>query len=212
LYLVTDSDILKGRDLIDILSGSLKAGLDMVQFRDKEAGDRDFLETGLKIKALLKHKALFIINDRVHMAIALDADGVHLGPTDMPVGIARKIIGKKKIIGVSAHSLKEALDAQKQGVDYIAIGVVFETPVKPGYRIAGPETLKEAVRKIKIPLVAIGGINESNIKDVRGTGIKRIAVVRAILEAKDSYLATKKLIKACHCFGLRHRNDTIRDI
>jgi thiamine-phosphate pyrophosphorylase len=195
LYLVTDSSVLKGRDLFKILSGSLKAGLDMVQFRDKEASDRDFLETCLKIKKQLRHKALLIINDRVHVALALDADGVHLGPIDMPVEAARKILGKKKIIGFSVNSLKEALKAQKQAVDYIAIGAIFETTVKTDYNVVGLETLKQAVNMIKIPLVAIGGINESNIKEVKAQGVKRIAVVRAILEAKNPYLATKNLLE-----------------
>lgn len=195
LYLVTDSGVLKGRDLFEALSGSLKAGLDMVQFRDKEASDADFFKTGLRIKGLLKNKALFIINDRVHMALALDADGVHLGPTDMPIEIARKILGRKKIIGFSAGSLKEALEAQKQAVDYIAIGAIFHTPVKPDYRKAGLKTLEQAVKKIKTPIVAIGGINKANIKEVAAAGVKRIAVVRAILEAKNPYLATKNLLE-----------------
>jgi len=194
LYLVTDNSALKDRDLFDILACSLKAGLDMVQFRDKEASDGDFLETGFRIKELLKHKALFIINDRIHAALALDADGVHLGPKDAPIATARKILGKKKIIGFSASSLKEAMDAQKQSVDYIAIGAIFKTPVKPGYKIAGLETLRQAVNAINIPLIAIGGINESNIKEVSATGVKRMAVVRAILEAEDPYLATKILL------------------
>jgi len=195
LYLVTDNNALEGSNLFDILSGSLKAGLDMVQFRDKEASDADFLKTGLRIKGLLKNKALFIINDRVHMALALDADGVHLGPMDMPVETARKILGKKKIIGFSASSLKEALEAQKQAVDYIAIGAVFQTPVKPNYKIAGLEVLRQAAKKIKIPIVAIGGINETNIKDVAATGVRRIAIVRAILKAENPYLAARNLLE-----------------
>jgi thiamine-phosphate pyrophosphorylase len=196
LYLVTDNGVLKGRDLIGALSGSVKAGLDMVQFRDKEANDADFFKTGLKIKSFLKNKALFIINDRVHMALGLDADGVHLGPTDMPIETARKILGKKKIIGFSASSLKEALKAQKQAVDYIAIGAIFHTPVKPDYKKAGLETLERAVKKIKIPVVAIGGIDNVNIKEVMATGVKRIAVVRAILKAKSPYSATKRLFQS----------------
>ncbi|MCX5693375.1 MAG: thiamine phosphate synthase [Candidatus Omnitrophica bacterium] len=195
LYLVTDSGVLKGKNLFDALSGSLKAGLDMVQFRDKEASDADFFKTGLKIKGLLKNKALFIINDRVHMALALDADGVHLGPTDMPIEIARKILGKKKIIGFSSRSLKEAMEAQKQAVDYIAIGAIFKTPVKPDYKAVGLGTLKQAAKKIKIPIIAIGGINKANIKEVAATGVKRIAVVRAILKAKNHYSATRNLLE-----------------
>jgi thiamine-phosphate diphosphorylase len=195
LYLVTDRSALKGKDLFKILPDSLRAGLDMVQFRDKEANDTDFLETAAKIKDLLKEKqVLFIINDRIDIALALDADGVHLGREDVPVEVARRILGRKKIIGFSAGSLEEALNAAEKNVDYIAIGAVFPTPVKPDYRITGLETLKQAVKQIKIPLIAIGGINESNIGDVTATGVKRIAVVRAILEAKDPYLATKFLL------------------
>ena len=196
LYLVTDSGSLKGKNLLGVLSDSMQAGLDIIQFRDKEASDADFFKTGLRIKSLLKDKALFIINDRVHMALALDADGVHLGPMDMPIETARKLLGKKKIIGFSASSLKEALDAQKQAVDYIAIGAIFHTPIKPDYKKAGLKTLRKVVKKIKIPIVAIGGINKANIKEVAATGVKRIAVVRAILKAKSSYSATKRLLRA----------------
>ena len=195
LYLVTDRGALKGKDLFKILSDSMRAGLDMVQFRDKEASDTDFLEAASKIKDLLKEKeVLFIINDRVDIALALDADGVHLGQEDTPVEVVRRILGRKKIIGFSARSLEEALAAAERSVDYIAIGAIFPTPVKPDYGTPGLEALKQAVKQIKIPLVAIGGINESNIGDVAATGVKRIAVVRAILEAKDPYLATKFLL------------------
>lgn len=200
LYLVTDRGALKGKDLLRVLSDSVRAGLDMVQFRDKEASDADFLETAAKIKDLLKEKqVLFIINDRIDMALALDADGVHLGQEDVPVEVARRILGRKKIIGCSAHSLEEAMAAAEKNVDYIAIGAVFPTPIKPDYRIAGLETLKQALKQIKIPLMAIGGISESNIGEVTATGVKRIAVVRAIIEAQDPYLATKYLL---HTMGV----------
>ncbi|MDP2921675.1 MAG: thiamine phosphate synthase [Candidatus Omnitrophota bacterium] len=195
LYLVTDRKALKGKDLSKILSGCLKKGLDMVQFRDKEAGDREFLETALMVKKLIAGRALFIINDRVHVALAMDADGVHLGRKDLPLETARKILGKKKIIGCSTCSVKEALIAQKKGADYIAIGAVFKTPVKPDYHIAGIKTLKQAVKKIKVPIVAIGGINEGNIDKVAAAGIKRAAVVRAITGARDPGLAVKKMLE-----------------
>jgi thiamine-phosphate pyrophosphorylase len=195
LYLVTDKKILKGRNLSGILSASLRAGLDMVQLRDKEASDADFFKTGLQIKSLVKNKALLIINDRVHMALALDADGVHLGTDDMPVRTARRLMGNKKIIGFSAHNLEEALDGRDQGADYVAIGAIFHTPVKPDYKKAGLDTLKQVVKNIKIPVVAIGGINESNIEKVRATGVKRIAIVRALLKAGNPYLTAKKLLE-----------------
>lgn len=196
LYLVTDRSALKGKNIFQILSSSLDAGLDIVQFRDKAASDAEFLETGKKIKELTRRKkALFIINDRVDIALALDADGVHLGPEDMPVKTARKIIGKKKIIGFSAKSLEQANQTAKEDVDYIAIGAIFPTPIKPDEKAVGLEVLKKAVNKIKVPLVAIGGINEANIEDVIGCGVKRVAVVRAILCANDPYSATKTLLE-----------------
>jgi len=195
LYLVTDHKALRGRDLFKILKGSLKAGLDIVQFRDKESSDTDFIETGAKIKQLLRNKALFIINDRVAAVLALDADGVHLGHLDMPAIKARKMLGNKKIIGVSVSSLKEALEAQKQPVDYIAIGAIFKTPVKSDYKLVGLNILKQITKRIKVPIVTIGGINEKNIREVKAAGATRIAVVRAILEAKNPYLATKSLLE-----------------
>lgn len=198
LYLVTDRKVLEGKDPARVLAGCLKKGLDMVQFRDKEADDREFLETAGRIKKLTAGKALFIINDRVHIALALDADGVHLGRKDMPVETARRILGKKKIIGRSVGTLKEAFSAQKKGADYIAIGAVFKTPVKPDYKIAGLKTLKQAVKKIKVPLVAIGGINETNIRQVIAAGVKRAAVVRAVIKANDPGLAVKNLLKKLH--------------
>jgi len=200
LYLVTDRKALKGRNLYKILSSCLKNGLDMVQFRDKEAGDREFLETAWNIKKLTAGRALFIINDRVCMALALDADGVHLGKEDMPIETAKTILGKKKIIGCSASTLEEALIAQKKGADYIAIGAVFKTPVKPDYKIAGLKTLKQAVKKIKVPIIAIGGINETNIEAVIKTGVRRVAVVRAILCTNAPHRVTKNLLaKIRHC-------------
>jgi len=185
---------LKGRELFKAIASSLKAGVDMVQFRDKEASDADFFAAGLRIKKLVNNKALFIINDRVHMALALDADGVHLGQTDMPVKSARDILGRGKIIGLSANTLEEARGAEKQGADYIAIGAIFRTPVKPDCRHAGLTTLRRAAKNIKTPLVAIGGINETNITEVVSCGVKRAAVVRAILASRDPYLAAKNLL------------------
>jgi len=198
LYLVTDRNVLKARDLLQILSRSMEAGLDMIQLRDKEATDEDLLGTARKIKALLKgRQVLFIINDRVDIARELDADGVHLGQEDMPIEAARRILGKEKIIGFSASSLKEVKDAAKKDVDYIAVGAIFPTPVKPDYKLAGLETLKKAVKETDIPLIAIGGIDGTNIEAVVSSGVNRVAVVRAILCADDPYLATKNLLKKC---------------
>ena len=205
IYLVTDKKALKGKDVVSIITTSLKAGIDIIQFRDKEASDKEFLETGRKIKDLArKKKALFIVDDRVDLALALDSDGVHLGQDDMPVEIARKILGRKKIIGLSTHSIPQIRKAAKEKVDYISVGPVFSTPTKPDYKEVGLKLIRFAKKEVKIPFVAIGGINESNIRSVVLAGAGRVAIVRAILSKKDSYKAMKNLIK------LNKKYDTIK--
>ena len=194
IYLVTDRDALKGKEITSVVSKSLDAGADIVQFRDKTATDEEFLEAAKKIRSLAKDKgALFIINDRVDMALALDSDGIHLGQDDMPVEAARKILGKKKIIGLSTHSVSQIDGALKKDVDYISVGPVYSTPTKPDYAPVGLDLIRTASRKLKIPFVAIGGIDESNIKEVTAAGAKRIAVVRAVLSSNDPLEATKTL-------------------
>jgi thiamine-phosphate pyrophosphorylase len=190
---------LGGRDILTVISRSLEAGVDIIQFRDKEAGDREFLETGRKIKRLLDKKGvLFIVDDRVDMALELDSDGVHLGEKDMAAEKARGILGRKKIIGLTAHSKAEMHKAIKEGADYISIGPVFSTPMKPSYKAIGLEPIRLASRELEVPFVAIGGINESNIRSVVDSGAKRIAVVRAVLSAEDPFVATGNLIKKIH--------------
>lgn len=194
IYLVTDRRALKGKDIIATLSRSLEAGIDIVQLRDKEASDREFFDIGRKIKNLLRRKkTLFVIDDRVEMALALDSDGVHLGQDDMPVAVVRKMLGRRKIIGLSTHSIDQMRAAVKKDVDYISIGPVFPTPTKPDYRPVGLELVRIAAKESRIPFVAIGGIDETNIEGVVAAGAKRIAVVRAILSAEDPFIATKRL-------------------
>lgn len=197
LYLVVDSELLGGRDIISILSGVIEAGVTMIQYRDKKSTDKEFRETANRIKSLLKGKdVLFIVNDRVDLAVALDTDGVHIGQEDMPVEKARKALGTKKIIGFSTHSLTQMLEARDRDVDYISVGPVFPTETKPGYAPVGLGLVRSAARELEKPFVAIGGINSANIRDVVAAGAKRIAVVRAVLSAKDPFLAAKDLIEA----------------
>lgn len=195
VYLVTDRQALKGKDVISTLAHSVNAGIDIIQYRDKEATDREFIEIGRKIKNLIKRKnVLFIVNDRVDLALRLDSDGVHLGQDDIDVELARKILGRKKIIGLSTHSIIQLRKASKTDVDYISIGPVFSTSTKPGYKAIGLGPVKIAATQIKKPVVAIGGIDRSNIKDVVSAGARRVAVVTAILSSEDPFLATKDLI------------------
>ncbi len=196
IYLVTDRRALKDKEIISVISRSLDAGADIIQLRDKTATDEEFLETGKRIKPLVKEKdALFIIDDRVEAALALDSDGVHLGQDDMPVDAARKILGKDKIIGLSTHSESQIDEGVKKDVDYISVGPVYPTPTKPDYMPVGLDLIRTAFQRLKIPFVAIGGIDESNIRGVIAAGAKRIAVARAILSSDDPFEATKKIIK-----------------
>jgi len=179
----------------------LDGGADIVQFRTKKTSVEEAVDIGKKIKDLLKGKnVLFIVNDNIKLALELDADGIHLGQDDLPIDTARTLIGKEKIIGLSTHSIAQMHEAVKKDVDYISIGPVFSTPTKPDYKAVGLDIIKIASKEIKLPFVAIGGIDESNIKDVILAGAKRIAVVRAILSSQDPFTATKNLydsIRTC---------------
>lgn len=196
IYLVADNSASKGRDLISTISRSLEAGVDIVQFRDKRASDKEFLALGKKIKRLTEEQgALFVVNDRVGLALEMNSDGVHLGDGDMSVEAARKALGRERIIGFSTHSIAEMRDAAQKDADYISIGPVFATPAKPGHKAIGLEPIKTASRELRLPFVAIGGINESNVKDVVSAGAKRVAVIRAIMSDSDPCAAARTLIQ-----------------
>ncbi|MDP6685995.1 MAG: thiamine phosphate synthase [Candidatus Omnitrophota bacterium] len=195
LYLVTDRLALKDKDITKIISQSVAAGVDIVQLRDKEATSQEFIETGKKIKAILKGKnVLFIVNDRIDEALLLESDGIHLGQDDISVETARKVLGKDKIIGLSTHSIAQLRKAIKKDVDYISVGPIFKTPTKPDYAPVGLDLVEIAKKETNIPFIAIGGINQSNIQTLVAKGAKRIAVVRAILSSADPFMATKDLL------------------
>lgn len=165
----------------------------MIQLRDKLSDKKIILETALKLKKRLRGtKSIFIINDHVDIAKLVDADGVHLGQGDLPLKAARKLLGKDKIIGISCISLKQALEAQNQGADYLGIGAVFSTQTKPESSALGLELLKSASKKIKIPIFAIGGINETNILEVLSLGVHGVAISSAICRAPDQIWATRR--------------------
>jgi len=163
----------------------IEAKAEVVQLRVQGREDREFLRIARKIKRLVEKKdVLFIINNRLDIALAIDADGLHLGQTDLPVQVARSILGKK-IIGKSTHSLEEALEAQKEGADYISAGPIFSSPTKPYLTPRGLGLLFEVRKKVSIPIVAIGGINLNNLQEIVRTGVRRVAVCSAIRESKD---------------------------
>ncbi|MCK4648566.1 thiamine phosphate synthase [bacterium] len=197
LYVIIDRRMIKGRSPIQVAREAIAGGASAIQLREKEleSGDLCHLASSLK-KAARKKKALFIVNDRVDIAKACDADGVHLGNKDLPINIARKLLGKKKIIGVTVRNLSQALRAQREGADYVSLGPIFFTKTKKD--LPPPQGLKVITRikgKIKIPLLAIGGINRNNVAQVMRAGADGAAVASAVVRAKNVRKSTKELLR-----------------
>lgn len=197
LYLVTDRNILKGRALCESVEQAILGGVTLVQLREKEASTREFYKQALELKEITKYYDVpLIINDRLDVAQAIDADGVHLGQSDMPLTIARDILGKNKIIGISVGNVEEALEAEKNGADYLGIGTIFFTGTKKDIETPiGLEKLEKIYNSVNIPAVAIGGINCNNFRQVLAVGIDGICVVSAILGKNDIKSAAEVLHK-----------------
>jgi len=193
LYLILDTEVLSflNRDPVETAREAIGAGVDILQLRAKDLEDKQVLKIGQAIKEVnLKSKALFLLNDRADLARTLDIDGVHLGQEDLPVKEARNILGKDKIIGLSTHTQDQAIQAEKQDLDYIGLGPIFATKTKPNLTPITPKVITEVKDKINTPFVAIGGINLNNLDQVLTAGARRIAVCRAIIAAESISLAT----------------------
>ncbi len=195
LYLVTDRDILKGRDLLAGVEQAIKGGVTLVQLREKNVSSLDFYNIAVKMKDLTKHYGVpFIINDRLDIALAVDADGLHVGQEDLPVEIARAILGPNKILGYSVSTVKEAVFGQQAGADYLGAGPVYPTGSKlDAVSPIGIERLAEIKQSVTIPVVGIGGISSSNIKEVKASGIDGISLISAILGSEDIEVTSKSL-------------------
>ncbi len=195
LYLVTDEKACKGKDFYESVEASIRGGAKIVQLREKNMDTRDFFKRALKLKEIChKHGVDFVINDRLDIAIAVDADGVHLGQSDMPIQKAKEILGHKKIIGISAKNMEEALEAQKYGADYIGVGAIFATDTKKDSGLIDLETLKEMTDQINIPVLAIGGIGLGKLGYLKDTGIDGICVISDILGSDDPEKRTRELL------------------
>ncbi|MDY3868635.1 MAG: thiamine phosphate synthase [Pyramidobacter sp.] len=194
LYAVTDRRWLGEKTLYAAVEECLKGGATFVQLREKELDRTRFLAEAAALKALVrKYGVPFVINDDVEIALACGADGVHVGQEDMESSAARAALGRDKILGVSVHSVEEALKAQACGADYLGAGAVFSTGTKENASCLSCETLKAICDAVSIPVVAIGGINGENIARLRGTGIGGVAVVSALFAQKDIEDAARKL-------------------
>jgi len=196
LYLVTDRNILAGRDLLKSIEEAIDGGATLVQLREKDVSTLEFLNIALKVKAITdKHNIPLIINDRLDIALAADAAGLHIGQEDLPLKIARKLLGYTKIIGVSTSNVNEAIEAENGGADYIGVGAMFPTDTKKDADSVTLEELHRIKNSISIPVVAIGGINKSNIKSVINAGADGAAVISAVLGEKDIKSACLSLLE-----------------
>lgn len=186
LYAVTDRAWVGKQSLYEQVESALKGGATCVQLREKELNEEEFLAEAMEISALCKAWGVpFFINDNVEIAIRCHADGIHVGQEDMAAAQVRQMVGDDMIIGVSVHSVKEALEAVKNGADCLGVGAVFSTSTKTDVDVLPKETLRDICSAVDIPVVAIGGINKNNISELAGTGVDGVALVSAIFSADD---------------------------
>ncbi len=194
LYAVTDRAWLGEETLYSQVEKALKGGATFVQLREKNLDQENFLKEAVELKELCRrYQVPFVINDNVDIALAMDADGVHVGQSDMETEDVRKKLGPDKIIGVSAQTVEQAVIAEKHGADYLGVGAVFPTGSKDDAVEVSHEVLKEICRAVHIPVVAIGGISRNNIRELAGSGICGIAVISAIFAQKDIEAAARDL-------------------
>jgi len=193
LYVITENSISKGRSNEEVVREAIAGGAEIIQLREKEWSKDKLKEEAIKLLKICKeNNVLFIVNDYVDVALEIEANGVHLGQSDIPISEARKICGDELIIGLSTHSVEQAVNANKEDVDYVTIGPIYKTRAKD-YTV-GTKIIKELINKINKPLIAIGGINKNNIDEVLSQGIKSIAVISAVVSAENVKETTKELV------------------
>ena len=194
LYLVTDNSE-NEKKFLKTIEEAILGGVSVVQIREKTAETLEFYNLAIKVKKITtKYNVPLIINDRVDVALAIDADGVHVGQSDMPCDITRKLIGENKILGVSATTIEEAKKAENNGADYIGTGAIFPTTTKNDAPSVTKKDLSDIANSINIPVVAIGGITIENANELKNTGISGLSVVSAIMNAEDPKKASEKLL------------------
>lgn len=186
LLLILDTAMIKEGRILSVAETAIKSGVSFIQLRDKISDDRALLGKARALRSLtVDNGCVLIINDRVDIALAAGADGVHIGQDDLPINHARAILGDERIIGVSTHTINQAIAAQAEGADYIGVGPVFKTSTKPGLEAIGLDIVLRVAEEIDIPAFFIGGINASNIEEINARGGRRVAVASAILKSED---------------------------
>jgi len=195
LYLVTDRSLVGSKDFYQSIEEAILGGVTLLQLREKTLSSRDFYNTAKKVREITKiHSVPFIINDRLDIALAVNADGLHIGQEDLPVETARKLLGPNKLIGVSASTIDEAISAEKGGADYLGVGAIFPTGTKDNAKSVDIEQLRKIKQAVSIPVVAIGGINEKNVQIVMHADVDGVSIVSAILAKEDVKQAANKLL------------------
>jgi thiamine-phosphate pyrophosphorylase len=186
LYLILDHDALRGRSLMDVAAAAISGGVRQIQYRAKGLSKRDAYFNSVQLKALAHRSGVtFVINDEVDLALAVEADGVHLGQEDFPLSAARSLLGPRRIIGISAHTLPQAREAEAGGADYLGIGPIFSSATKQDRPPLGCEALTQFRRQVRIPIIAIGGISALNVRQVMAVKVHGVAVVSAVLSQPD---------------------------
>lgn len=194
LYLVTDRHCLRGRDFYEAVEEALRAGVTMLQLREKDMGLEELVAEGRKVRELCrKYQVPFLVDDNVEAARILEADGIHLGQEDDAIEKARSVLGPEAIIGISAHNLEEALKAQASGADYLGVGALYPTGSKKDASLLAPGMLEKIVQAVKIPVVGIGGIHEAQLDQVLDQGAAGCAMISAILGAENIGAAVERM-------------------
>lgn len=197
LYFITDSNGFGEAEFLNRLEAALKGGATLVQLREKNRTTREYVDIAEKAHRLTeKYNVPLLIDDRVDVALAVGAEGVHLGQTDMPICVARRLMGENAIIGATTKTVEQALEAQEQGADYLGVGAIYPTTTKVVTVLTPIETLKDICDSVNIPVNAIGGLNKDNINIFKGIGISGICVVSAVMKAPDPQKAAIELRNA----------------
>lgn len=196
LYLCTDRKLMTSATIEESIESALKGGTTIVQLREKDCSSKEFYELGLRVQKITQtYHVPLIINDRVDIALAVHADGVHIGQNDLPCSVVRSIAGEHRIVGVSVSNVKEAVKAQQDGANYLGVGAMYATGTKTDAKLVSIEELCNIRQSVSIPIVVIGGINSQTIPNLKGKGVDGIAVVSAIISQPDVEKAARKLLK-----------------
>lgn len=195
LYVIIDTQTLRGRSHVEVASQAIRGGAKVIQLRDEEHNKKELLSIAQELRNLCAAQdVLFIVNNYLDIALAVEVDGLHVGQDDLPVNVARRLLPMDKILGCSARTVDKAVMAQSEGADYIAVGAIYPTPSKETAEVVGPERLKQVRQAVALSLVAIGGINKENLREVLAAGADSVAVISAVLGAENVEVASRQMV------------------